>query len=114
MKEKTFTSVELKKALEKGYKIDGIHSALKLKRYTGLMKDYVALFLRMKVENTQEFSAEERRAINQQHKDLGFDFVIEPKDTRKNKGLRAIAKLCLNSSGGNLDRSGRLTNILRE
>ena len=35
MKEKTFTSVELKKALEKGYKITKFHSALKFKRYRG-------------------------------------------------------------------------------
>ena len=31
---------------------------------------------------------------------LGFDFIIEPKNTRKNKGLRATAQLCLNSLWG--------------
>ena len=86
MEEKVVTSVELEKALEKGYKIDTIHSALELKRYTGLMKDYVAYFLKMKIENTQEYSQAECDAINQQHKDLGFDCIIEPKDTKNIRG----------------------------
>ncbi len=36
--DKTYTSVELRLALEKGYKITKIHSAVQYKRYNGLMK----------------------------------------------------------------------------
>ena len=38
MYEKTWSSVELKLALGKGYTITKIHSAIKYKRYNGLMK----------------------------------------------------------------------------
>ena len=51
----------------------------------------------MKVENTQDYSAEECDDINKQHEAMGFDFKVEPQNTQKNKALRAIAKLCLNS-----------------
>jgi hypothetical protein len=54
---KTFASVELKKALEMGYTIDKIHSALQYKRYNGLMRDYVAYFIKMKIENCKAITA---------------------------------------------------------
>ena len=47
MKNKTFTSVELKYALETGYKLK-IQSALEYNKITGLMKEYVEFFLKMK------------------------------------------------------------------
>lgn len=66
-KEKTYTSVELKKALEKGCTIVKFHSALKFKRYTGLMKNYVAYFLKMKIETTQEHTKAHCDAMNQKN-----------------------------------------------
>ena len=50
MKSKTFASVELKFAVEKGYKFDKVHAALKYDRYNGLMKKYVEFFLEMKIK----------------------------------------------------------------
>ena len=44
LKEETYTGVEVKKAIEKGYKIDKIHAAISYKKYTGLMKPYVEFF----------------------------------------------------------------------
>ena len=52
MKEKTWASVELKLALEKGYTITKIHSAVAHKRYNGLMREYVGNFIKMKLENS--------------------------------------------------------------
>jgi len=95
MKNKTFTSVELKYALEKGYKIK-IHSALEYDKFTGLMKDYVGFFLKMKVENTKHYTHEKCDEINASHKDLDFNFEIKPEDTIKNPGMRQLAKICLN------------------
>ena len=51
MYNKTFASVELKLALQKGYKIK-IHAAIEYRKYTGLMKDYVEFFLKLKIEKT--------------------------------------------------------------
>ena len=43
---KTYASVELKKALEKGYVIDKIYAAYEDDKMDGLMKQYVGSFLK--------------------------------------------------------------------
>ena len=100
MYEKTWSSVELKLALEKGYTITKIHAAIKYKRYNGLMKEYVGCFLKMKLENSGVKTQEECDKVNEYHKRLGFKFEIKPEDTVKNPGLRQVAKICLNSLWG--------------
>ena len=50
MKEKTWASVEPKLALEKGYTITKIHSAIAYKRHTGLMREYVGNFIKLKLK----------------------------------------------------------------
>ena len=64
MKEKTWSSVELKKALEVGYVIDKIHSALQYLKFDGLMKSYVQTFIQMKIENEKELTQAECDEIN--------------------------------------------------
>jgi hypothetical protein len=64
------------------------------------MKKYVEFFLEMKIKNTKAYTQEECDEINKTHRDMGFTFVIKPEETCKNKGLRAVAKLCLNSLWG--------------
>ena len=58
MKENAFTSVELRLALKKGYKITKIYSALEYRKYTGLMKDYAEFFLEMKIQNNKHDTKE--------------------------------------------------------
>jgi hypothetical protein len=109
LKEKTYSSVELKRALEKGYTITKIYSALEYKKYTGLMRAYVEKFIKLKIENTKVLTQEECNKINKAHKDLGFNFEIKPENTKKNPGLRAIAKLCLNSLWGKFGQRSTLS-----
>jgi hypothetical protein len=45
----TWASVELRRALQHGYVITKIHSALAYKKHTGLMKDYVGIFHIMRI-----------------------------------------------------------------
>ena len=45
--ETTYTTVELKKALQKGYQITQIHSVLEYKIFNGLMKNYVGHFIKI-------------------------------------------------------------------
>ena len=52
LKSKTFASVELKLADEKGNKIDKLHAALKYDRYNGLMKKSVEFLLELKIKST--------------------------------------------------------------
>ena len=107
---KTYSSIELKRALEKGYIITKIYSALEYKRYNGLMKKYVETFIKLKVENSGEKTQEECDEVNKAHKDLGFEIEIKPENTSKNPGLRAIAKLCLNSLWGKFGQRSNLSN----
>ena len=100
MYEKTWTSVELKLAIQKGYKITKIHSATQYKRFKGLMKEYVQNFLQMKIENNAVLTQEECDKLNEHHKKLGFTFIIKPENTKKNPGLKQVAKICLNSLWG--------------
>ena len=87
-------------ALEKGYQVTKIHSALAYKRYNGLMREYVGNFIKMKIGNSGVKDQNECDEVNDYHKRLGFDFEIKPEDTIKNPGLRQVAKLCLNNLWG--------------
>jgi hypothetical protein len=108
MTAKTFTSVELKEAINVGYKITRIYSALKFEKYTGLMKDYVEFFLKMKIENNKHYSPEECNRINSSHKKLGFTFEVKSEDTCKNPGMKQLAKICLNSLWGKFGQRATL------
>ena len=110
MKEKTFASVELKKALEIGYTITKIYSALQYKKYNGLMKDYVAHFIKMKIENSGLMTDEECNEVNEYHKNLGFTFEIKSENCKNNPGLRMISKICLNSLWGKFGQRDDLEN----
>ena len=100
MQEKTYVSLELKEAINRGYTIDKMHSAVEYERFEGLMKEYVGCFIKMKIENTKRIDQAECDVINEFHHKLGFNFEIKPEDTCENKGLRQIAKICLNSLWG--------------
>ena len=102
MKQRTWTSIEIKEAIQYGYKITKVYTALKFEKYTGLMKDYVEFFLKNKIENNKHYTAEECKRINGSHKQLGFSFKIKSDDTCKNPGMKQLAKICLNSLWGKI------------
>jgi hypothetical protein len=96
----TWTTLELKKAIEKEYKIVEIYSATEYKQMRGLMKTYVERFLTMKIENDRVLTAEECEQINYYHKSIGLNIDIRPENTQYNPGKRKVAKICLNSLWG--------------
>ena len=65
------------------------------------MKDYVEFFLKLKIQNNKHDSSEECERINQTHQRLGLNVHIRSEDTVKNQGMKALAKLYLNSFGEN-------------
>jgi len=67
MYSKTWTSIELKKALEMGYRITKIHSALQYTRHTGLMKHYVEKFIKLKIKCSGTLSQDKCDDINRIH-----------------------------------------------
>jgi hypothetical protein len=96
----TCMSVELKKALEKGYKITKRYSALQYNRSSQLFIGYVRHFIKMKIENTKKDTQQECDKINHDMKNQGLDIAITPENTSENSGKRMMAKICLNSLWG--------------
>ena len=80
-------------ALEKGYKITKIHAAIAYKRYTGLMREYVGNFIKLKIEDSGVKAQAECDEVNQYHKRLGFTFEVRPENTINDPGLRHVSNM---------------------
>ena len=100
----TWCSVELEKALEKGYQIVQIHEVWHFPETSDdLFKDYIDTFLKIK----QEASGYPKDSVTEEQKQHYVDEYLEKSgihlDHHKieyNPGLRALAKLMLNSFWG--------------
>ena len=100
----TWCANEIHKALEKGYEIHKIHEVWHFNRTSkDLFKDYVKEFMRIKMESSKPpmvgpecvyKSIEEFKVVVKER--LGIDLG----EIKSNPGMRAIAKLCLNSLWG--------------
>ena len=96
----TWVSLELQKAVEKGYQIEKIHEVFHFpgnQRRRGLFKDYVNTFLKVK----QESAGWPEGCETEEEKDQYLrDYVevegIELENVEENPGRKAIAKLLLN------------------
>jgi hypothetical protein len=100
----TWCSVELEKALEKGYRILQMHEVLHFPQSSdGLFKEYVDIFLKIKQESSDypnNCTTEEQR---QQYVDeyLAVEGIqMDRSKIEHNPGMRALSKLILNSFCG--------------
>ena len=90
-----WTTTELNKAIEKGYKCEQIYEVLHFENTsTDLWKDYIKKFMKIKLE-TSPFSCSEG-----EYREKAKKFDIELDKLEENPGLRFIAKICLNSLWG--------------
>lgn len=96
-----YSSIELTKAISKGYIVTKYHRALVWDNSSAdVFKSYVRQNLKMKVEATGfNGTEEELRTFIKEHKKR-FDIDINPKHLKKNPGMRALAKIQLNSLWG--------------
>ena len=107
-----WTTIELKKAIEKGYKITKIYEVYHFdKRSNDLFKPYVSKFLKIKQEASGfpdwvKTDEDKLKYIEKYHKEQGI--LLNINNIGFNAGLRAIAKLCLNSLWG---KFGQRTNM---
>jgi hypothetical protein len=100
----TWCSIELEKALEKGYTILRIHEVWHFPETSDkLFKDYVNTFLKIK----QESSGYPKNCVTEEQKQQYVDEYLEVEgiqlDREKiehNPGMRALSKLMLNSFWG--------------
>ncbi|XP_060868772.1 uncharacterized protein LOC132943701 [Metopolophium dirhodum] len=97
----TWTTDEVQKALEKGYKIMKIYEVQHFeKKSNTLFKEYIKRFLKIKLE-TSSWKNDYRTVndyISAVKNAVGIDMDIE--NIKENPGLRALAKICLNSFWG--------------
>jgi hypothetical protein len=100
----TYTTIEVLKAIEKGYKILKIHEVWHFENSSDdLFSEYVNYFLRIKQEssgfpehvNTPE---DQVKYVEDYYKHEGIHLRMDK--IQSNPGLRAFAKLCLNSLWG--------------
>ncbi|CAD5213648.1 unnamed protein product [Bursaphelenchus xylophilus] len=109
----TIASVELRLALEKGYIVKRFYELYKCTMNMEIFKAYVMKNLKLKLEasgppphcNTEQEKEEYCKEIENR-----YGFTIDKKNWVKNPGLRAIAKLRLNSLWG---KFGQRTNLAR-
>lgn len=105
-------SNELYNAIDKGYKISKVYEVRYYEDTTKeLFKDYVAKFLKIKQESSGypdwvKSEEDKDKYIKNYHDNQGV--LMEKDKIEVNPGLRAIAKLCLNSLWG---KFGQRTNM---
>ena len=93
----TWTTDEVNKAIEKGYTVVKVYEVWHFEQRTNdLFKEYIKTFLKVKLETSPhnyKSDQEYKRVVLER---LGIDL----ENIASNPGLRAIAKLCLNSLWG--------------
>ena len=100
----TWCHIELKKALEKGYQILRLHEVWHFPETSSeLFEEYIDTFLKIKQEASgypSECVTEEQRQhyVNEYFEKSGIR--LDPHKIERNPGLRALAKLMLNSFCG--------------
>lgn len=88
---RTWTTLELRKAIEMGYVINNIYAATSYTPARGLMEQYMVHFLRMKICNIKPLNKEQCEEVNHYHKRIGFKGWkdIMPEETTNKNGLES-------------------------
>ena len=110
----TLYSEEVKFAFKVGAikEISGVTAALRYTPVRGPMKKHVEFFLRIKTISAGVKDQEGCDAFNNSCVGQGLDISITPSETSSNPGLKALAKLCLNSLWGKFGQRDDLQSSL--
>ena len=105
----TWTTDEVNKALEKGYKILRIYEVWHFAKSTDtLFKGYIRRFMKIKLESSSyNFKTKEEEDNFKARIKDSLDIDVEKFEF--NAGLRSIAKLCLNSLWGKLGQRNNMS-----
>ena len=94
----TWTTEEVKKAIEKGYQITKIYEVWHFEKSNELWKGYISDFMKIKLETSpHNYPSDEAYAAAIKEK-LGI--MLDVNNIKPNPGKRAVSKLCLNSLWG--------------
>jgi len=98
-----WTTPEMEKALEKGYKIARIYDVWHFEQSsTDLWMGYIRKFLKIKLETSKLSCREEK------YQQKARQFGIELDELQENPGLGFIAKICLNSLWGKFGQNPKV------
>ncbi|XP_039294128.1 uncharacterized protein LOC120353641 [Nilaparvata lugens] len=105
----TWTTIEINKALEKGYRVIKVYEVWHFKQKSNnLFKGYIRDFMKIKLETSpwqKDFKTVEEYIIAVEN---GVGIELDPQMIEDNPGKRAVAKICLNSLWG---KFGQRTNM---
>jgi hypothetical protein len=93
-----YTSIELIKALEVGYKIKKIYKSLYFEKSADLFKDYIRNFLKIKTQCNGYIGNDIDDYIERYKNHCGV--VLDKYKIEKNNGMKLLAKIRLNSLWG--------------
>ena len=99
----TWCTNELNVAIQKGYKIQKIYEVWHFKKKSNnLFKKYVQKFMKIKMESSELKTGEgcTYKSVNEYRSIVKSKLGINLGEIKFNPGMRAIAKLCLNSLWG--------------
>ena len=97
----TWSTEEIKLAIEKGYKILDIYEVWDFDSTTDLFAKYIDNFMRLKLESSPHGNSNEEYAAEMKEK-LGIELDLSK--IKVNHVLRSISKLCMNSVNFYLSR----------
>lgn len=103
---KVYSSVELKKAIEVGYIITKIHRSLSFEKTDNIFKGYIQNFLKIKTESAGYDDDDIDEYITRYYQNCGV--LLEKDKIKKNKGMKLLAKICLNSLWGKFGQNDEL------
>ena len=105
----TFTTDEVSKAVDKGYKVIEVYEVWHFaKTSDDLFKEYIIRFMKIKLESSKyDFKTKEEETIFKAKIKDSLDINVEKFEY--NAGLRSIAKLCLNSLWGKFGQRNNMS-----
>ena len=101
------TSIEIQTAIEKGYDVTKIYRALEFPQRQVLFRSYIQKFLKIKLEASGMPKQVDWKTFAKNHLEI-LEIELEQSKMQKNPGLRAMAKLMLNSLWGKLGQNPNL------
>jgi hypothetical protein len=100
-----YTSAELLKAVQIGYKITKVHKSFKFEKSTELFKSYIRKFLKIKAE-AGGYKGENIDEYITKYLSLGIQ--LDKDNIKSNKGLKLLAKNMLNNLWGKFGQKDNL------
>jgi len=108
-----YSSIELKRALEIGYKITKIYKSLSFDKSNDMFKGYIQNFLKIKTESAGYEGDDIDAYIQRYYNNCGV--LLDKNKIKKNSGMKLLAKICLNSLWGKFGQNDELptTNYIK-